>query len=150
MTTSSNSIENNNLAIKNRMGRGHLPLSRAESKLKEQFLNELTSVTLIKNNNLNIRKPKARNREKKNKDILSEYVTLNSEDRKLQAYAYSLRLGCLNSDFLLKKFIKDIQVENLDITRISPNLFLDESEFESTLESSNSNHSLSDFTFLKK
>ena len=72
------------------MGRGHLPLSRAESKLKEQFLNELTSVTLIKNNNLNIRKPKARNREKKIKDILSEYVTLNSEDRKLQAYAYSL------------------------------------------------------------
>ena len=90
MTTSSNSIENNNPAIKNRMGRGHLSLSRAESKLKEQFLNELTSVTLIKNNNLNIRKPKARNREKKIKDILSEYVTLNSEDRKLQAYAYSL------------------------------------------------------------
>ena len=52
--------------------------------------------------------------------------------------------------FLLKKFIKDVQIENLDITRISPNLFLDESEYETTLESSIEDHSLSDFTFLKK
>ena len=150
MTLSSNVIENNNSLIKNKMGRGHLPLSRAENKLKEQFLDQLTNVTLIQNNNLNIRKPKARNREKQIKEILSEYTSLNSEDRKLQAYAYSLRLGCLNSEFLLKKFIKDVQIENLDITRISPNLFLDESEYETTLESSIEDHSLSDFTFLKK
>ena len=33
---------------------------------------------------------------------------------------------------------------------ISPNLFLDESEYETTLESLIEDHSLSDFTFLKK
>ena len=32
--------------------------------------------------------------------------------------------------------VKDIQIENLDITRISPNLFPDESNEDFTLESS--------------
>ena len=63
MTLSSNVIENNNSLIKTKMSRGHLPLSGAENKLKEQFLDQLTNVTLIQNKNLNIRKPKARNRE---------------------------------------------------------------------------------------
>ena len=63
--------------------------------------------------------------------MVTEFSVLNSEDKKLQIYNYSLKIGCLSKEYYTKKFLKEIEdIEELDITKISPNIF------DQTLDSS--------------
>ena len=76
-------------------------------------------------------KKKTRDRENKLKKLVTEFSVLNSEDKKLQIYNYSLKIGCLSKEYYTKKFLKEIEdIEELDITKISPNIF------DQTLDSS--------------
>ena len=89
---------------------------------------------------LNLRKPATRKKEAELLEIIKEFSSLNSEDKKLEAPLFSVKLGTISSSFLSPSFFKNILEEKNDendITRIEPGLFDNSTEtvFDKTVPS---------------